>query len=84
MNALAAVVMMEKDRRPSGEPGCHVSQIPETHDGFVAKVDFERALSFAGLLPLLEPDTGRCTAADYQISIKPAIEHRLATRIDRR
>ena len=57
----------------------------DAHDRFVAKVDFERALSVAVSLPLVEPADGYNGAlTDDEITIESALKDRLASRVDRR
>ena len=55
------------------------------HDEFVTEMNSERALSLAVRLPLEKSAEGYdAPLADYQVSIKFAREHRLASHIDRR
>src|SRR4051794_17334367 len=56
-----------------------------THNRFVSKMDIEWMFSVAILFPFEEPAQWNDAAltAD-EISIEPALEHRLASRIDRR
>src|SRR6266704_3370316 len=55
-----------------------------THNGFILKVDFERALALAIPLPFVKTaQRDDASLADYQISIESALENRFASGVDR-
>jgi hypothetical protein len=63
--------------RRAGPPG--IPDACNAHDGLVLQVDFERALSVAGILPLEEPAQPKDTSlADDELTIESALEDRPA------